>query len=159
MGEKENPIDSYRIYFWSARSVDGARVTRRPLSLVNFSNSYFEKVPKILGFPTDPMPVGNCGEKEFLDSREASCSPCHQHETLANPMPRISPNWSIQFRPKGATSCWQIGRVKMKAAKCRLHPLIHTSLEFAQAQDLEKKKAEPRTPHFFSLNQDIVAWS
>jgi hypothetical protein len=28
---------------------------------------------------------------------------------------------------------------------------------FAQAQDLEKKQAEQRTPHFLSLNQDIVA--
>jgi hypothetical protein len=27
------------------------------------------------------------------------------------------------------------------------------------AQDVEKKKAEPGTPHLFSLNQDIVAWS
>jgi hypothetical protein len=27
----------------------------------------------------------------------------------------------------------------------------------ALAQDVEKKKAEPRTPHFFSLNQDIAA--
>jgi hypothetical protein len=24
---------------------------------------------------------------------------------------------------------------------------------------LRSKKAEPRTPHFLSLNQDIVAWS
>jgi len=24
-------------------------------------------------------------------------------------------------------------------------------------QEVEKKKAEPKTPHFFSLNQDIVA--
>jgi len=24
---------------------------------------------------------------------------------------------------------------------------------------LRRKKAEPRTPHFLSLNQDIVAWS
>ena len=40
-----------------------------------------------------------------------------------------------------------------------LHPLIHTSLGFAQAQDVEKKKAEPETPHFLSLSQDIVAWS
>jgi hypothetical protein len=40
--------------------------------------------------------------------------------------------------------------------KCRLHPLIHTLLEFAEAQDLEKKKAEPKTPHFLRLNQDIV---
>jgi len=24
---------------------------------------------------------------------------------------------------------------------------------------LKRKKAEPRTPHFLSLNQDIVAWS
>jgi hypothetical protein len=27
------------------------------------------------------------------------------------------------------------------------------------AQDVEKKKAEQTTPHFFSLNQDIVAGS
>jgi hypothetical protein len=27
---------------------------------------------------------------------------------------------------------------------CRLHPLIHTLLKFALAQDLEKKKAEPK---------------
>ena len=27
------------------------------------------------------------------------------------------------------------------------------------AHDVEKKKAEPRTPHFLSSNQDIVAWS
>jgi hypothetical protein len=27
------------------------------------------------------------------------------------------------------------------------------------AQDVEKKKAEPKTPHFLSSNQDIVAWS
>jgi len=44
-------------------------------------------------------------------------------------------------------------------ANCELHPLIHTSLGFAQAQDVEKKKAEPMTPHFFSLKQDIVACS
>jgi hypothetical protein len=25
--------------------------------------------------------------------------------------------------------------------------------------DAQKKKAEPKTPHFPSLNQDIVAWS
>ena len=39
-----------------------------------------------------------------------------------------------------------------------LHPLIHTLLKFNLAQDIEKKKAEPRTPHFLSLNQDAVAW-
>jgi hypothetical protein len=38
-----------------------------------------------------------------------------------------------------------------------LHPLIQTFLKFNQAQDVENKKAEPRTPHFLSLNQDIVA--
>ena len=32
-----------------------------------------------------------------------------------------------------------------------------TFLGFAQAQDVGKKKAEPKTPHFLSLNQDIVA--
>jgi hypothetical protein len=30
---------------------------------------------------------------------------------------------------------------------------------FTLAQDLEEKKAEPATPHFLSLNQDIVARS
>ena len=43
--------------------------------------------------------------------------------------------------------------------KFALHPLIHTVLRFVQAQNVEKKKAEPRTPHFLSLNQYIVAWS
>jgi hypothetical protein len=43
--------------------------------------------------------------------------------------------------------------------KCELHPLIHTLLEFNLAQDAEKKKAEPVTPHFLSLNPDIVAES
>ena len=44
------------------------------------------------------------------------------------------------------------------AAEFVLHPLIHTPLGFAQAQNVEKKKAEPRTPHFLSLKQDIVVW-
>jgi hypothetical protein len=43
--------------------------------------------------------------------------------------------------------------------KCKLHPLIHTRPDFTGAQDVEKKKAEPKTPHFLSLNQDIVAQS
>jgi hypothetical protein len=43
--------------------------------------------------------------------------------------------------------------------KFRLHPLIHTLLKFNLAQNVEKKKAEPKTPHFPSSNQDIVAWS
>jgi len=34
-----------------------------------------------------------------------------------------------------------------------------TLLEFNLAQDIEEKKAKPVPPHFFSLNQDIVAWS
>jgi len=38
-------------------------------------------------------------------------------------------------------------------------PLIHTLLKFNLARDVEKKKAEPRTPHFLSLDQDIVACS
>jgi hypothetical protein len=42
---------------------------------------------------------------------------------------------------------------------CRLHPLIHTGLESNLAQDIEKKKAEQKTPHFLGINQDIVAWS
>jgi len=36
---------------------------------------------------------------------------------------------------------------------------MQTRLEFNLAQDVGKKKAEPKTPHFLSLNQDIVAWS
>jgi hypothetical protein len=66
MGEKENPIDSYFIYFCSGRSVDGARVTRRQFSLVNISNSYFEKVPKMLGFPTDPIAGGELWRKRVF---------------------------------------------------------------------------------------------
>jgi hypothetical protein len=38
------------------------------------------------------------------------------------------------------------------------HPLIHTFLGFAQAQNVEKK-SEAEAPHFLSLNQDIVAMS
>ena len=38
----------------------------------------------------------------------------------------------------------------------RLHPLINTLLDFALAQDVAKKKAEPKTPHFLSLDQNIV---
>jgi hypothetical protein len=40
----------------------------------------------------------------------------------------------------------------------RLHPLIHTIAPETSAQDVEKKKAEQKTPHFLSVNQDIVAW-
>jgi hypothetical protein len=40
-----------------------------------------------------------------------------------------------------------------------LHPLIHTIPSETSAQDVEKKKAEPRTPHFLSLNQGMVAGS
>ena len=36
-------------------------------------------------------------------------------------------------------------------------PLIHTFAPETSAQDVEKKKAELKTPHFLSLNQDIVA--
>jgi len=42
---------------------------------------------------------------------------------------------------------------------CGLHPLIHTIAPETSAQDVEKKKAEPKTQHFFSSNQDIVPWS
>ena len=44
-----------------------------------------------------------------------------------------------------------------QGANCRLHPLIHTLASENSALDIEKKKAEPKTPHFLSLNQDIVA--
>ena len=42
--------------------------------------------------------------------------------------------------------------------ECGLHPLIHTFPTRNFAQDVEKKKAEPVTPHFLGLNQDMVAW-
>jgi hypothetical protein len=38
-----------------------------------------------------------------------------------------------------------------------LHPLIHTFASETSSQDVEKKKTELKTPHFLSLNQDIVA--
>ena len=41
----------------------------------------------------------------------------------------------------------------------RLHPLIHTIAPETSAQDVEKKKAELKTPHFLSLHQNIVAGS
>ena len=40
-----------------------------------------------------------------------------------------------------------------------LHPLIHIIAPETSAQDVEKKKAEPETPHFPCLNQDIVVRS
>ena len=43
-----------------------------------------------------------------------------------------------------------------RGSKWRLHPLIHTFASEISAHDVEKKKAEPRTPHFLSVNQDIV---
>ena len=43
-----------------------------------------------------------------------------------------------------------------KVWKYRLHPLIHSFPFWNSAQDIEKKKAELMTPHFLSLNQDIV---
>ena len=41
----------------------------------------------------------------------------------------------------------------------RLHPLIHTFPSKASVLDVEKKNAEPKTPHILNLNQDAVAWS
>ena len=45
----------------------------------------------------------------------------------------------------------------MEEGKWGLHPLIHTFPSEISAQDVGKKKAEPKTPHFLSLNQNIVA--
>jgi hypothetical protein len=47
----------------------------------------------------------------------------------------------------------------MEGANCGLHPLIHTFASGNLAQDVGKKKAEPKTPHFLILNQNIVAVS
>ena len=57
---------------------------------------------------------------------------------------------------RGRNSGGQPGEV---GANCGLHPLIHTLLKFDLAQDVEKKEAEPRTPHFLRSNQDIVVRS
>jgi len=38
-----------------------------------------------------------------------------------------------------------------------IYVTISQSPPETSAQDVEKKKAEPRTPHFLSLNQDSVA--
>ncbi len=47
---------------------------------------------------------------------------------------------------------WEV----LAGQKCILHPLIHTFPLESSAQNVEKKKAEPKTPHFQNLNQDIV---
>ena len=36
---------------------------------------------------------------------------------------------------------------------------MHTNAPESSAQEIEKKKAEPVTPHFLNLNQDIIAGS
>jgi hypothetical protein len=59
---------------------------------------------------------------------------------------------------KSTISKW-CAKAKSESGEYRLHPLIHTRPDFTAAQDVEKKKAELKTPHFLSLNQDIVAWS
>jgi len=53
----------------------------------------------------------------------------------------------------GKTNAHKIG------GNCALHPLIHTPQKFAKAKDVEKKKAETRTPDLHCSNQDIVARS
>jgi len=57
---------------------------------------------------------------------------------------------------KSTISKW-CAKAKSESGEYRLHPLIHTRPDFTAAQDVEKKKAELKTPHFFSLNQNIVA--
>ena len=46
--------------------------------------------------------------------------------------------------------------VLLGQAKCKLHPLIYTIASESSAHNVEKKKAEQKTPHFLSPNQDIV---
>jgi len=52
-----------------------------------------------------------------------------------------------------------VGESTGETLKCNLHPLIHTFLKFNLAQDVEKKKAEPKLRSFLCLNQDIVVYS
>ena len=56
---------------------------------------------------------------------------------------------------KKATVFRSIGWLKGEGADCALHPLIHTFPFLNSAQDIEKKKAEPKTPHFLGSNQDM----
>ena len=53
----------------------------------------------------------------------------------------------------------ELYKLQLNEWESKLHPLIHTLPPRTSAPDVEKKKAEPKTPHFLSLNQDIVAWS
>ena len=41
-------------------------------------------------------------------------------------------------------------RANRSVRNCGLHPLIHTFAFLNSAQDIEKKKAEPKTPHILS---------
>jgi hypothetical protein len=50
--------------------------------------------------------------------------------------------------------------VKKRGSKLDITSLnSHFPHQEPQHQMLRRKKAEPVTPHFLSLNQDIVAWS
>ena len=49
-----------------------------------------------------------------------------------------------------------VGWRTVERANWRSHPLIHTFAPETLAQDVGKKKAEPKTSHFLSLNIDIV---
>jgi hypothetical protein len=51
-----------------------------------------------------------------------------------------------------------IGWLKREGADC-VSLNSHFPHQKPQHQILRRKKAEPKTPHFFTLNQDIVAWS
>ena len=53
----------------------------------------------------------------------------------------------------------EVCKLTLLLVKLRLHPLIHTYLRFASAQNVEKRKAEPTAPHSLSLNQDVVGRS
>ena len=57
-----------------------------------------------------------------------------------------------------ANSLFLDGKID-ETLKWRLHPLIHTFPTKTQHQMLGRKKAEPKTSHFLSLHQNIVAWS
>ena len=55
--------------------------------------------------------------------------------------------------------CFLLRDVSSPISLLKLHPLIHTIAPETSAQDVGNKKAEPKTPHFSSLKQDIVALS
>ena len=63
------------------------------------------------------------------------------------------------FRGKVSSVFNEIYEISSVIGKVCITSLNSHFMKSTLPQDLEKKKAEPKTPHFLSLNQDIVPWS